>query len=116
MQRKTTLTLLLSTLLLLWLSLASARDLTYTFAEGKLTGPETISVNGFQNITVINTSDIEIDVSFSRPREGVTSEEFGAADKAVTETFGTGGDMSKAVETLVAGQCLSQARAWQLRR
>jgi hypothetical protein len=88
--------------LLVVFHLAVAQDLTYTFAEGKLTGPETISVNGFQNITVINNSDIEIDVSFSRLREGVTLEEFGAADKAVTEAFGPEGDMSKAIENFIS--------------
>jgi hypothetical protein len=105
LQRKTTLTLLLSTLLL-WLSLASAQDLTYTFADGKLTGPETISVNGFQNITFVNNSDVEMEMSFLRLREGATLEAVEAANKAINEAFATGGDAGKAI-----GEFLSLADA-----
>lgn len=97
MQRKTTLTLLLGTLLTLLLGLANAQDLTYTFADGKLTGPETISGNGFQNITFINNSDAEMEMSFLRLREGATLEAVEAANQAINEAFATGGDAGKAI-------------------
>jgi hypothetical protein len=84
-------------LLLVVFHLATAQDLTYTFAEGKLTGPETISLNGFQKVTFINNSDAEMDLSFLRLREGATLEAVGAADKAINEAFATGGDAGKAI-------------------
>ncbi len=101
-QRKTTLTLLLSTLLMLWLSLASAQDLTYTFENDKLTGPETISVNGFQNITSINNSDVELDVTVAKLRDGATLDELAAADKTLNASFSGEGDGGKAVGAFIA--------------
>ncbi len=98
--RKTTLTLLFSTLML-WLSLASAQDLTYTFADGKLTGPETISVNGFQNITVLNNSDVELDVTVAKLRDGATLDELAAADKTLNASFSEG-DGGKAMGAFIA--------------
>ena len=91
---------------LLAFTFASAQHIVYTFENGTLTGPETLSLNGYQNILFINKSDTELDMSLLRLHEGVTLEEVIAADNAIEEAFSTGGDAGKAI-----GEFLSLADA-----
>ncbi len=66
---------------------ANAQELGYTFENDTLTGPETISVNGFQNISFVNNSDEEVDMPISRLHDGATLEAYIAADKAINDAF-----------------------------
>lgn len=116
--RRVPLSLLLGTLVALLMGSASAQDVTYTFENGSLSGPETLSLNGFRHILFVNASDEEVDMSFLRLREGTTLEEIVAADEAVNDAFSTGGDAGKAIgeflslADLVGGVHLSpQSRA-----
>lgn len=81
--RRTTLSILASTLLIFLLAMASAQDLSYTFENDMLTGPETISVNGWQNIQFINNSNADFDLTFAKLREGATLADLSAADQAL---------------------------------
>lgn len=91
--RKTATHVLVGTLFTLLLGLASAQELVYTFENGALSGPETISVNSYQNIQFVNDSDGELDVTFARLREGATPDEVTALDKAFNAAIsGEGGD------------------------
>lgn len=82
--------------------LAMAQDLTYKFADDKLTGPETISVNGFQNITFINDSDVELDVTVTRIHDGTTLDELASADQTLSATFSGEGDAGQAMGAYIA--------------
>ena len=99
--QKITLALLLNMLPLLLLSLANAQDLTYTFYEDKLTGPETISLNGFQNLTFINRSDSELDVTVTKLHDNATLDELAAADKALNASFSGEGNAGEAMGTYI---------------
>ncbi len=69
------------------LAAAQTAPLSYTFENGDLSGPQTISVNGFQNITFFNGSDGEVDMTLTRLDEGATLGAYEAADKAINEAF-----------------------------
>jgi hypothetical protein len=87
--------------LLVVFHLATAQDLTYTFTDGKLTGSETISVNGFQNITVLNSSDTELDVTVTRLHDGATLDDLATADKALNASFSGEGNAAGAMGTFI---------------
>ncbi|MCA9840097.1 MAG: hypothetical protein KC422_24515 [Trueperaceae bacterium] len=86
MKARKTLSFLIG-MLLIFLACASAQELTYTYENGTLTGPQTISVNGYQNILFVNNSDMELDVTFAKLHEGATLAELETADKAFMATI-----------------------------
>lgn len=104
---KARLSTILGTLLTLALGLVSAQDLTYTFEDGQLEGPQTLEVNGFQKVTFANHGDAELDMPVVRLREGATLAAYIAVDRAINDAFASsGGDARRPL-----GEWLSLADA-----
>lgn len=102
--RKRSALAVIGTLAALLLAVAGAHGLTYEFRDGKLSGPEAVAVNGFQQLEFENGTDTDADLSIMRLHDGVSTQEFLAADGVVDAAFATG-DMesgTKAVGALLA--------------
>ena len=79
---------LLALALICSLSLAqSTPKLVYTYTGKAISGPATVSENGFQNILFVNDSGEELDSSFYRLHDGVTLDQVAATDKALNASF-----------------------------
>lgn len=82
--------------------LVGAQELTYTFNNNTLSGPETVAVNGFQNVSFINSSDEQVDMPIVRLRDGATMQAYQEADRAVNDAFSQrNGDARGPLKTLL---------------
>jgi hypothetical protein len=66
---------------------ARAQELTYTFENATLSGPKTIAVNGFRDISFVNNSDTELDMSVAKLHDGATRQNYISVDKAINDAF-----------------------------
>ncbi len=69
------------------IQIVSAQELTYTFENATLSGPKTIAVNGFRDISFVNNSDTELDMSVARLHDGATRQNYISVDKAINDAL-----------------------------
>jgi hypothetical protein len=87
-------------LFLLCVSVVGAEGLSYTFAEGKLTGTETTSATGYASVSLQNTSETFFGLTIERLKEGKTPRDYRTALQGVMAAFGSEGDVAAAWTTL----------------
>jgi hypothetical protein len=81
----------------LTLGAAHAQTLHYTFENSALSGPETVAVNGYQEVTFVNTSDAELEMAVLKVRDGATPADVVFASEAISEAFATGVNTGEAI-------------------